>query len=77
MVVLVTSIEPMSAMMDEDGSRPAVVNRNLVVILFLLRCRAVGEAAQMALITCQSPSPYDPLIEKERKKETKGMARVH
>ena len=77
---MVTSIEPerSSAMMDKDGGWPAVVNRNLVVILFLLRCRAVGEAAQMALITCHSYLPMIPVhdaIDKERKKE-KGMARV-
>ncbi len=50
MIALVASVEPMLAMMDEDGSRPAIVNRSLV-ILFLLRCQAVGKAAQMALIT--------------------------
>ena len=63
--------------MDKDGGWPALFNRNLnVVILFLLRCQAVGEAAQMALITCHSLVPMIPMIDEERRKKEKGMARV-
>ncbi len=41
-------------MMDKDGVWLAVVIRNLVVILFVLRCQAVGKAAKMGVISCHS-----------------------
>ena len=57
-VGLVASIDPMSAMMDKDGSRPAVVNRNLVMLFTPLPSRRRGSAIGAHNLSVLSR--YDP-----------------